>query len=191
MQNFVMSIYKKLFIFLSLSFFYSWTYAYNYDIDSIKNSWLIWTNNERNIVWIDNLFMNEKLNSTSLEWSTYSKNRTYIDHKRPWQKSYYDYYKILNWFNSKWLYFKNVNRTTFSESIWRNNYFCKTDDCTEVLRTSVYKTFSMFLREKWKKYAPHYNSMINKNFKNIWVGIVLDEIKKKYYITIHYSTDIY
>lgn len=164
-----------------------WAY---YNIETVNNTWLRWTNEQRrkNNLW--DLVINPSLNKTALEWATYSKNKWAISHKRPGQKSYYDYKKITSWFSSRWLTFPKIGWSTFSESIWRNTYSCSQKDCTESLSQAIYKTFAMYLREKWKKYSPHYSAIINKNFKQIGIGIVVDETKKKYYLTIHYATQV-
>ena len=162
----------------------------NYDPEIVKNNWLSWTNEERLKVWVSSLVLNENLNKTALDWSTYSKNRWYIDHKRVWQKSYYDFKKIWSWFNSEWVSFKKVNRTTFSESIGWNTYTCNTSDCTTQVSNAINKTFVMYMREKGKKNWTHYQSMINKYFRQIWIWLVLDETKHRYYITIHYWTEV-
>jgi hypothetical protein len=160
------------------------------DFSKVQADWLTWTNNERSLHWAEPLVINEKLNSTALDWSAYSKQKWSIDHKRPGQKSYYDYKRIWSWFNSKWVQFKKVKTVTFSESIWWNVYFCKTDDCTQNISDAVYKTFAMYMKEKWKKYAPHYNSLVNKQFKQVWIWVVLDEAKHRYYLTVHYWTEL-
>ena len=161
-----------------------------YDTDAVNNAWLDWTNAERAKYWVQALSMSDSLNMTALDWSKYSSLRWYIDHRRPGQINYYDYKKINAWFGSEWISFKNVKWTTFSESIWWNVFVCKKDDCTQDLIKSIRSTFDMYLREKWKKYAPHFNSLVNKWFKQIGVWVTLDPKKKRYYITIHYATEV-
>jgi hypothetical protein len=42
--------------------------------------------------------------------------------------------------------------------------------------------------EKDKAYKPHYNSLMNQYFKEIGLGIVLGN--GKYYLTVHYGTEL-
>ncbi|EKE28754.1 MAG: hypothetical protein ACD_3C00018G0003 [uncultured bacterium (gcode 4)] len=184
-----MKLKSFLFLFAISLLFFSRTSA-SYDISVIQQNWLGWTNEVRENAWVKNLIVNENLNSTALSWSEYSKTKWHIDHKRPWQKAYYDFKKITNWFSSKWVSFKKVKANTFSESIGWNNYRCTKEDCTQDISKAVYKTFEMYMREKGKKYKPHYNSIMNPLFSQIWVGITLDESKRKYYITVHYWTEV-
>ncbi|EKE26549.1 MAG: hypothetical protein ACD_4C00245G0003 [uncultured bacterium (gcode 4)] len=164
--------------------------ASNYNIETVRNKWLEWTNSERSNYWIKNLTYNAFLNSTSQNWSDYSKTKWYIDHKRPGQMLYYDYKKILSWFGSKGVNFKKINSATFSESIWWEVYRCNKKDCTQDLISSVRKTFNFYMKEKWKKYSPHYSSIIGKNFNQIWLWISIDDKKWRYYLTVHYATEV-
>jgi hypothetical protein len=49
------------------------------------------------------------------------------------------------------------------------------------------------MSEKNKTYKPHYNSIVNDYFTEIWVWIDVSEISTwyyRYYLTIHYCTEI-
>lgn len=177
-----------LFIFIfSISINQVWAY---YNMDNVIANWLKWTNEERQKYNIWDIKINAELTKTAFERANYSKSIWSISHKRPWQKSYYDYNRMTKWFLVRWLTFPKVGWFTFSESIWWNTYSCNKKDCTEELSKAVHKTFVLYLREKWKKYSPHYGAIINKNFKQIWVWIVVDETKHKYYLTVHYATQV-
>ena len=180
--------YLAFFILLFLSFSDS-AFA-SFDLESVKSSWISWTNTERSLMGSSNLVQNTILDNTASEWSEFSKTRGYIDHKRQWQKAYYDYKKIGKWFSDRWVTFKKIKKVTFSESIWWNTYSCSKDDCTDELKSAVKKTFNFYMKEKWKKYWPHYKAMIKKEFSQIWIWIVVDKAKGKYYITVHYWTEV-
>ncbi|EKE30165.1 MAG: hypothetical protein ACD_2C00033G0006 [uncultured bacterium (gcode 4)] len=182
--------FKTFLAFFTLSLIFFSKASASYDLNAINHEWLGWTNEIREKAWAKKLTMDEKLNSTALSWSEYSKQRWFIDHKRPGQKAYYDYKKIWSWFSSKWVAFKKVKWSTFSESIWWNTYRCSKEDCTQDISKAIHKTFDMYMREKWKKYKPHYNSIVNPQFWKAWIWIALDESKRKYYITIHYWTEV-
>lgn len=175
-----------LFIF-SISINQAWAY---YNMDTVIGNWIKWTNEERRKHNTWDIKINVRLTDTAFEWANYSKSKWAISHKRAGQKAFYDYKRMTSWFNSRWLIFPKIWGSTFSESIWRNTYSCREKDCTNALSNSVYKTFAMYLREKWKKYSPHYSAIINKNFTQIWVGIVVDEAKHRYYFVAHYATKV-
>jgi hypothetical protein len=46
------------------------------------------------------------------------------------------------------------------------------------------------MAEKDKAYKAHYNSIMNKYFKEIGLGIAVDRSTHKYYLTVHYGTEI-
>lgn len=180
---------KFLLFLLFFSFSINQVGAY-YNMDTVIGNWMKWTNEERrkNDIW--DIKINSRLTDTAFEWANYSKSKWSISHKRVGQKSFYDYKKMTNRFTSRWLKFLKIGGSTFSESIWWNTYSCNKKDCTEDLSKAVYKTFALYLKEKWKKYSPHYSAIINKNFNQIWVGIVVDEAKHKYYLVVHYATKV-
>lgn len=69
-------------------------------------------------------------------------------------------------------------------------YSCKSTDCTDALIKAIRSTYDMYLREKNKKSRPHYNALINKNFRVMGLGVVIDEKAKTYYLTVHYGTEV-
>lgn len=161
-----------------------------YNMDKVIGNWIKWTNEERRKHDTWDIKINAELTKTAFERANYSKSKWSISHKRAGQKSFYDYNRITSWFSSRGLVFPKVWGSAFSESIWWNTYSCNEKDCTEELSEAVHKTFATYLKEKWKKYSPHYWAMINKNFTQIWVWIVVDEVKHKYYFVAHYATRV-
>ena len=137
--------------------------------------------------------MNEELDYSAVTWSETALKRGNITHKRDGQKAYYDYKKIGDWFKGLGLQFKNVNKATFTENIGWGVYKCPADanaDCTEQMKKAIRTTFDFFLKEKGKKYRPHYNSLMKNEFRKIGVGLTVDEKKHRYYLTIHYATEL-
>jgi hypothetical protein len=67
---------------------------------------------------------------------------------------------------------------------------CKSEDCTQTILNATKSTLQFYLNEKWKTFSPHYKSMIQKNFTQIWVGVSIDRAKGRYYLTIHYGTPL-
>ncbi len=51
-------------------------------------------------------------------------------------------------------------------------------------------TFDAYMAEKWKKYSPHYNSIISSAYTKIGLGIVVDEKKGKLYLTVHFAKKV-
>jgi len=180
----------KILLFLlifSISISQVWAY---YNMDTVIGNWIKWTNEERRKHNTWDIKINTRLTDTAFERANYSKSKWLISHKRGGQKSFYDYNRMISRFNSRWLTFPKVGDSTFSESIWWNTYSCSKKDCTVELSNAVYKTFAMYLKEKWKKYSPHYSAIINKDFNQIGIWIVVDEMKYKYYLVVHYATKV-
>lgn len=162
----------------------------NVDLGKVRATWLDWENSERAANGLSPYTYNEDLNRTATIWSEASKQKGYIDHKRPGQTAYYDYKIIEAWFKNLGLEFKNIHSKTFTESIAWEYYSCSDTDCTDTLTTAIRKGFNFFTSEKGKKYAPHYDAIINPEFTQIGLGIIIDKSTGKYYLTVHYGTEI-
>lgn len=160
----------------------------NVDMAKVRGAWLSWNNDLRAEYNLDPYTYDTRLDVTALEWSQISADRGYIDHKRNPGDSYYNYPIINQWFLDRGLDFKNVYRVTHTENIWRGPYRCTQSDCTQKLIDAIRSTFDFYLSEKNRKYKPHRNSLINKYFKIIGLGIVVQD--GKYYLTVHYGTEI-
>ena len=74
------------------------------------------------------------------------------------------------------------------ENIGWGTYSCSDTECTDELLKSVKTTYAFFMSEKGRKYSPHYDSIVNPNYRIIGLGIVVDEKRGKYYLTVHYGT---
>lgn len=162
----------------------------NVDLSKVRATWLDWENQIRAENGLPAYTYNEDLFRTATIWSETSKQKGYLDHKRPGQSAYYDYKIIEAWFKNLGLEFKNVNRKTFTESIAWEYYSCDESDCTDKLTAAIRKGFNFFISEKGKKYSPHYDAIINPEFTQIGLGIIIDKAAGKYYLTVHYGTEI-
>ena len=94
------------------------------------------------------------------------------------------------WFESLGLEFKNIGGITYTENIGWGPYSCSEEDCTEELEDALRSTFDFFMSEAGQAYRPHYNSVMNNGFKEMGLGIAVDERAKRYYVTVHYGTQI-
>lgn len=156
----------------------------------VEQVWLDWNNELRKELWLSLYSIDPRLSTTALTRSKQAKERKSITHKRSKKDWYYNYKGIEKWFANQWVFFKNVNRTTFSESIGYGYYSCKSADCTDALIKAIRSTYDMYLREKNRTSRPHYNALINKNFRVMGLGVVVDEKTKTYYLTVHYGTEV-
>jgi len=175
---------------------------YNLNITELKNTWLSWHNEVRNNLWLKSLSYDNRLNDTAYEWSTLSKNKWVMDHKRDLKDWFYDYKKIERWFKDRWVECKVKNRTTASESIWSFWYYCNDWDCTKPAETALKKIFDMYIAEKWKSRSktPHYRAIVSPVFSKIWLWLFVKEDKEftkdypwyryyDFYVTTHYCTE--
>ena len=163
----------------------------DFDADRVQNTWIEWTNTERTLVWAPTIASHSGLTQTAKIWSIESEKRGDMSHKRTSKSSYYDYKEIEKWFGNQGLKFKNVSRKTFSESIGYGVVKCpKEGDCTDTLIAATKSTWKFFMSEKGRQYAPHYKAIVMPEFRLMGVGVELDRISKRYYITVHYATEV-
>ena len=158
------------------------------DMDQVRQAWLNTLNAERIKEGLHAYTLNDHLNRTATEWAQATRDKGYIDHKRPGITAYYDYNSIRDWFSDRGLVFKNVYRVTFSENIGAGSFSCSSSDCTSHVIANMQPTFNMYMAEKDKSYKPHYSSVMNGYFNEIGVGIAISG--SKMYITTHYGTEI-
>jgi hypothetical protein len=161
----------------------------NVDMDIVRQTWIDWYNAERNSLGLHSYVYNDQLNRSATVWSEVSKDRGYIDHKRPGQTSYYDYQVLLDWFADLGIVFENG---AFTENIAWEMYYCpdSEEDCTQEMINSVEKGFNFFMSEKGGSYTAHYDSIISPVYKEIGLGISVDRSTNKFYLTVHYAKGI-
>lgn len=164
----------------------------NVDMARVRAAWLKWTNDARAELGLAPYIMNDQLARTANVWSQEAVRRGEITHKRDPGDAYYDYNKITAWFKDLGLVFKNVYGVTHTENIAWEMYRCSASesDCTDHMISQVRKAFDFYMGEKDKAYKAHYNSVMNKYFKEIGLGIAVDTTTHKYYLTVHYGTEI-
>lgn len=160
------------------------------DIQEARRVWVSWINGVRADVNIAPVMQDKQLIRTATVWSERARDVGGITHKRPGQTAYYDYKGIESWFSKLDIEFANVKSTTYTESIGWGVFTCKKDDCTQALITAMRSTFDFYMSEKGKAYAPHYNSIVQPQFRLIGTGIVVDKNSGRYYLTTHYGTSI-
>ncbi len=156
------------------------------DIERVRDTWFEWTNEARATKGLAPYTEDEQLNRSAYVWSAYGRDRGAMTHTRPGTTAYYDYYGIQSWFEDLGLTFQSVGGYTFTENIGRGPYSCSADECTDELLRAIKYTFDYFMSEAGSSYAPHYNSIMNSNFKKIGFGIVVTD--SSYFMTIHYAT---
>lgn len=160
------------------------------DMNKVRETWLSWNNGKRTAAKLDPYTLNPQLSRTATTWSRLASAKGSIDHKRYGKKAYYDFWALRDWFKEQGLTFKRVHSQEFVENIGWGVYRCSDADCTDELLSSIRSTFDFFYGEKNKKYRPHYESLMSDTYNEIGVGIAIDEDAGKYYITVHYDTEI-
>ena len=162
------------------------------DMSKIRDAWLGWYNDARKKNGLGTFAYDANLDRTALVWSEVAVKKGKIEHKRPGQTKYYDYKRMVSWFKEQGLTFSQVGKSTFVENIGWDYYSCPASsaDCTDNLIASIKHTYNFFIGEKGKKYHAHYDSIMNKNYKKIGLGIAVDPVKKRYYLTVHYATNV-
>lgn len=159
------------------------------DLEEAKRIWLGWTNELRHEMGVRPLRSSDALAYTASLWASSAADAGSITHTRPGQTGYYDYARMTEWFASYGVTFANVNRTTFTESIGWGVFSCpKEGDCTGRFLEALRTTFDFYLSERGKTYAPHFNSLVNPEFRELGLGIAAKG--NTYYLTAHYGTEI-
>jgi uncharacterized protein YkwD len=159
------------------------------DVDGLRARWLEWMNGLRASQGLKPYALNEHLNATASNWSTFSVARGTIDHRRTPKAAYYDYGGIERWFSGKGLDFAKIGGKTFTENVGWGVYRCKSDDCTQSLTDATRSTFDFFLSERGSN-GPHYRSLVSPQFTMVGIGVALSPAQGRYYLTLHYATDI-
>lgn len=164
----------------------------NINMTKVRETWLKWYNDARAAENLPAYTYNSQLDRTAIIWSEYSEDKGNITHTRPGSTAYYDYQGIMQWFKNQGVTFRSVNGSTYVENIGWDYYNCpaSNEDCTDQLIKSIRNTFNFFMSEKGKAYTAHYDSIIHPNFKQIGLGISVDPARKKYYLTVHYATEL-
>lgn len=161
------------------------------DDQEIARIWLDWVNGERIANGLTPYRPDKHLSRTAATWSVSARDTGSITHKRAGQTAYYDYGIMTDWFADNGLEFANNGGSTFTENIGWGVYRCaEGQDCTGAFTKAVRTTFDFFMSEKGKAYRPHYNSIVNGDFRLAGFGIAVDPAKGRYYLTAHYGTDV-
>lgn len=160
------------------------------NMQRVRSVWLSWYNRLRLRMHLTPYVLSDHLNGTAMNWSAFAVKRGTIDHKRYPGSPYYDYAAIEDWFRNKGLEFANVDGKTFTENIGWGTYDCSKRDCTEAMIDAIRTTFGFFLSERGKSYSPHYNSIVNPEFRKIGLGIAVSPTQGRYYLTVHFATAI-
>lgn len=160
----------------------------NIDMIKIRTQWLAWYNAERAKLGKYPYTYNSQLNRSAVIWSETMKKKGSMDHKRTGQTAYYDYNLITKWFADLGLVFKNIQSRTHTENIGWGYYNCSDSDCTDEVLSGIRTTLDFYLGEKNKASQAHYQSLMNDYFKEIGLGLAFQG--NKYYLTVHYGTEI-
>jgi len=143
--------------------------------------------------WIYDYVLNDTLNNSAQTWSNIQRDNSFATHKRNAEDSYYDYSKITKWLADESVVCKNIDKYTHTENVGWWAYYCDQDDCTAELEKAMSRTFDFYMSEEFDEYQPHYLSIINEYFTEIWIWIAIEETKENYfefYTTIHYCTEL-
>ena len=162
----------------------------NIDWERVTSTWLEWYNGSRALAGLAPYTYDLALEKTSFVWSNRAARLGSITHKRDGQKAYYDYKRIARWFSDQGLSFANIRNRTFVENIGWGYYRCGSVDCTDELLASIRTTYEFFMSEKNKKNRVHYESIMSPTYRQIGLGVALDPSRSRYYLTVHYATEV-
>ena len=162
---------------------------------NIENYWLNLHNNSRKQRGLINYTYDQRLNNTTIEWSYNNYEKKSMDHKRDSNDWWYNYNKIENWFQERWVDCKVKWRTTTSESIWKYGFYCTDWECSDELNISLKEIFDIYMAEETLSYPAnaHYKAIVSPYISKMWLGITLYKADLpnyyEYYMTTHYCTE--
>ena len=171
----------------------SYLSEYNIDFDSVKDYWFGMYQEVRDELWLYEYTYNSTLEKSAFSWSETQKENDYASHKRNENDDYYDYGIITDWFAEKWVVCKNVDWYTHTENVWWWEFSCTDWDCNDEFKSWIKRTFDYFMSEEDLSYRPHYLSIVNEYFNNVWLWISINELSENYYefyLTVHYCTEL-
>lgn len=146
-----------------------------------------------NAVREEPLILNEKLMETAQERAEYLAKNTIAAgnvHRRNTNDRYYDYTKIEQWFKNRNIIFANNSGSTFSESVAYNYVKYWDDNCDQLLWEATKKSRKFLYEDEKNGWWAHYRAITQQNFQNIGIGIAINKDIKRYYIVLHYGTEI-
>jgi len=160
------------------------------NISQLRRTWIKWVNDFRKEEWVTTKIAHQPLlDKTATEYSYYQRSLGERTHRRTPYSAFYDYDEITQWFNDRWIDFKNVNRATHTENVWLSTLYCDWGDCTDEATTSLSWVFDYFINEKWTHYTAHYDTIVQPYFGEMGFGIAIDESTDTIYSTMHYATE--
>ena len=160
------------------------------DMKQVRAEWLNWINGEREKIGLSPYTYNNNLIRSAVTWSQTMKDKKMVTHKRQNETDFYNYTIVKDWFLDLNLDFENINTVTFSENIGAGPFVCTSADCSQALITAIKATFDAYMAEKGTADSAHYNSLMNKYFNEIGLGVAIDTENQKFYLTVHYGTSL-
>lgn len=158
------------------------------DMEEVRHAWFQWVNDVRAQQGLSAYLQEQHLNQTALLWSQQAAAKGSISHQRPGQTAYYDYARMEQWFADQELSFRLVGQSAFAENIGWGTYSCTTGDCTQTLIHAVRTTFDFFVAERNKASQAHWKSLVNPSYALMGIGIATSS--GKYFLTVHYATEM-
>lgn len=167
---------------------------YNINSQEIENFWIDLHNQKRSQSYLQSFQYNNKLENTSIEWSYNNYFKQSMDHKRDFGDSWYDYNKIEDWFQKRWVVCPLSWSTTTSESIAQYGFYCSDNQCDDEFKGSLQTIFDIYYAEKGLSYPQnaHYLAIMSPNLRSMWMWYTLYQWEfpdyYEYYLTTHYCS---
>ncbi len=162
------------------------------NVTYLQKSRLEWVNEVRARPDLDRnpLELQPALHKTAAQWAQVMRNRGNASHERTEGDGYYNYPKIEQWFTDKWVRFQYIKQSTFTENIGYAWFDCDEDDCTDVAVESMRRIFEFFIDEEGMAYDAHWETTIHPYYKEVGIGISVDEENNWIYMAAHYATQV-
>ena len=154
------------------------------DFQKVRNAWLEWHNDKRSEYDVDPLVLHEVLNYSSNTWSKYNQSIGQMTHQRT------DGMTTSEWFADLGIGFQLLQGYVFAENVAVGDYSCDETDCTDEMIAALDQIYDAFIAQEGAESASHFNNIIESDFKQLGLGLAIDESANQVYATVHFAQAI-
>ena len=151
------------------------------DMKKVREAWLTWHNDARKGLDVAVLEKHQGLDYSATVWAEENKKEGAASHTRK------DNQTVNDWFKALGITFKPLSGFVYAESIGSQNYTCTEADCSDEVIAASKSMFDAFMKEKGTTSTRHYDNIIESDFKQLGLGVAIDSVNNKLYLTTHYA----
>lgn len=151
------------------------------NMEEVRDEWLAWHNAARTSRNLEPFVEHRGLNYSSSLWAKQNEVDDQITHDRK------DGQKPDDWFKEIGITFESVTGMVFAENLGMKSYVCSEQDCTDEVLAATKSLFDAFMAEEDTTFTGHFDNIVEPDYKQLGMGLAIDEEKKAIYLTTHYA----